>query len=80
MDQSLYHLFLYATIILTILTMLGAAYYLYDRKRRLAENPDRQTLSPSERIHEIESQIAAFRRRISDLEEEKKKILSANRS
>ncbi len=80
MDQSLYHLFLYATIILTILTMLGTAYYLSDRKRRLAESPDRQTLSPSERISEIDSQIAAFRRRIADLEEERKKILSSGRS
>ena len=77
MDQSLYHLFLYATIILTILTLLGTAYYLSDRKRRLAESPDRQVLSPVERLSEIESQIAAFRRRIADLEEEKRKLLSA---
>ncbi len=79
MDQSLYHLFLYATIILTILTLLGTAYYLSDRKRRLAESPDRQVLSPVERLSEIESQIAAFRRRIADLEEEKRKLLSPPR-
>ena len=79
MDQSLYHLFLYATIILTILTLLGTAYYLSDRKRRLAESPDRQVLSPVERLSEIESQIAAFRRRIADLEEEKKRLLSVPR-
>ena len=79
MDQSLYHLFLYATIILTILTLLGTAYYLSDRKRRLAESPDRQVLSPVERLSEIESQIAAFRGRIADLEEEKRKLLSPPR-
>ena len=79
MDQSLYNLFLYATIILTILTLLGTAYYLSDRKRRLAESSDRQSLSPVERLSEIESQIAAFRRRIADLEEEKKRLLSVPR-
>ncbi len=76
MDQSLYHLFLYATIILSVLTVLGTAYYLADRKRRLAENPDHHALSPVERLSEIDAQIAAFRRRIADLEEEKKTLLS----
>ena len=77
MDQSLYHLFLYATIILTILTLLGTAFYLSDRRRRLAESPDRHTLSPAERLSEIDAQISAYRRRIDDLEEEKRTLLSA---
>ncbi len=75
MDQSLYHLFLYATIILTALTVAGLLYFLYDRKRRKAESPDPAVLSPVERVAEIDSQIAAFHHRIALLEEEKRRLL-----
>ncbi len=77
MDQSLYHLFLYATIALTALTVIGILVFLSDRKRRKAENPDPVTLSPVERIAEIDAQIGAFRQRVAALEEEKKRLLRA---
>ncbi len=75
MDQSLYHLFLYATIILTALTVVGFLFYVSDRKRRKAENPDPAVLSPVERLAEIDAQIVAFRHRITALEEEKRQLL-----
>ncbi|MCL5953165.1 MAG: hypothetical protein M1509_01475 [Nitrospirae bacterium] len=80
MDQSLYHLFLYATIILTGLTVVGLLYFLSDRKRRKAESPDPAILSPVERLAEIDSQIAAFHHRIAALEEERRRLLQNQKS
>lgn len=78
MDLSLYHLFLYATIILTLLTVLGTVYYLKDRARRLAESPSHMEMTPAERLADIEGQIASLQRRIADLEEEKRGLLAGS--
>jgi len=78
MDLSLYHLFLYATIILTVITLLGTIYYMKDRKRRLSESSSHMEMTPVERITDIDGQITALKKRIDILEEERRKILSRN--
>jgi hypothetical protein len=77
MDLSLFHLFLYATIILSAITVLGTVFYLKDRKRRLAESSPHMEMTPAERIGDIEGQIAQLRKRIALLEEEKKTLMAA---
>ena len=76
MYMSLYHLFLYATIILSVLTVLGALFYLKDRKRRLSESSVHMEMTPAEQIGEIDAQIAALKQRIARLEEEKHALFS----
>lgn len=77
MDLSLFHLFLYATIALSVLTLAGTAFYLRDRARRRADSPDQEAdPTPADRLAEIEHQIAFLRQGIDRLEAERRALLN----
>lgn len=78
MDLSLFHLFLYATITLSVLTLAGTAFYLQDRARRRTDSPDPDPSAPTpaDRLAEIEYQIAFLRQGIDRLEAERRALLN----
>ena len=75
MDRSLFNLFLYATLILTALTLLGTAYFLRDRARRRGESPSHMEMTPAERLADVETQIASLERRLAALKDERAHLL-----
>lgn len=71
MDIGLYHLFLYATILLTAVTTAGILYYLKDRKKRNAGIPD---LGDQERLLVLEQEIGRIRNNLNVLLEEQARL------
>ncbi len=71
MDLGLYHLFLYATILLTAVTTAGILYYLKDRKRRSAGIPD---LGDQERLLILEQEIDRMQASLKGLLEEQARL------
>ncbi|MHB8422479.1 MAG: hypothetical protein ACYC9S_08580 [Leptospirales bacterium] len=71
MDTGLYHLFLYATILLTTVTAIGILYYLKDRKTRNAGVPD---LGDQERLLVLEQEITRMRENLNVLLAEQTKL------
>uniref|UniRef100_A0A7C3QV46 Phage shock protein B n=1 Tax=Leptospirillum ferriphilum TaxID=178606 RepID=A0A7C3QV46_9BACT len=64
MNIGLFHLFLYATIILTALTGAGIYYYLADRKKNRSTLP---TLGDHDRLLVLEREIQNHRERLDAL-------------
>lgn len=71
MDPGLYHLFLYATILLTAVTTAGILYYLKDRKKRTAGIPD---IGDQERLLILDREIGRLRDSLNVLLEERARL------
>lgn len=68
MNIGLFHLFLYATIILTALTVAGIYYYLADRKKNRTTLP---SLGDHDRLLVLEREIQNHRERLDALVRER---------
>ena len=71
MDNGLFHLFLYATIILTALTGAGIFYFLADRKKNRAMMP---TLGDHDRLAVLDQEIRKHRETLEALIRERETL------
>ncbi len=64
MDNGLFHLFLYATIILTALTGAGIFYFLADRRKNRSSLP---TMGDHDRLAVLDQEIRKHREMLETL-------------
>ncbi|MCL4460680.1 MAG: hypothetical protein M1297_03060 [Nitrospirae bacterium] len=71
MDTSLFHLFLYATIVLTALTGAGIYYFLADRRKSRVSTP---TLGDHDRLSVLDQEIRKHRETLEALVREREAL------